>query len=107
MNSQKLQQLLSELKSELIVLYGESFVDLLLFGSRARGDCEEDSDIDVALILDDFDDYWQEIQRTSTLVSHLSLEYETVVTLLKIRRSDWVEKELSVVRNIQSEGVRL
>lgn len=47
-----LAALLADLKRRLEHRFGERFVALYLFGSRARGDHEEDSDVDVAVILD-------------------------------------------------------
>jgi len=44
--------LLADLKRRLERRFGDRFIALYLFGSRARGDHEEDSDVDVAVILD-------------------------------------------------------
>ena len=44
--------LLHRLKRRLERRFGERFVDLYLFGSRARAEHEPDSDVDVAVILD-------------------------------------------------------
>jgi uncharacterized protein len=44
--------LLADLKRRLERRFGERFVALYLFGSRARGDHEPDSDVDVAVLLD-------------------------------------------------------
>ena len=44
--------LLADLKRRLERRFGNRFVALYLFGSRARGDHESDSDVDVAVILD-------------------------------------------------------
>jgi len=39
--------------------YGPRLHDILVFGSRARGDNRDDSDIDLAIIFEDSDwDYW-------------------------------------------------
>jgi predicted nucleotidyltransferase len=43
--------LLQELKRRLDRRFGERFIALYLFGSRARGDHEPDSDVDVAVVL--------------------------------------------------------
>jgi predicted nucleotidyltransferase len=43
--------LLANLKRRLERRFGNHFVALYLFGSRARGDAEPDSDVDVAVIL--------------------------------------------------------
>ncbi|MGH6942694.1 MAG: nucleotidyltransferase domain-containing protein, partial [Geminicoccaceae bacterium] len=44
--------LLADLKRRLERRFGDRFVTLYLLGSRARGDHEPDSDVDVAVVLD-------------------------------------------------------
>jgi antitoxin ChpS len=44
--------LLADLKRRLERRFGDRFIALYLFGSRARGDHNPDSDVDVAVILD-------------------------------------------------------
>ncbi|MEA1869432.1 MAG: nucleotidyltransferase domain-containing protein, partial [Euryarchaeota archaeon] len=44
--------------------YGSQLKSILLFGSYARGEETEDSDIDIAVILEDFDHACTEIERT-------------------------------------------
>ena len=48
----EIADLLADLKRRLERRFGDRFVALYLFGSRARGDHEPDSDVDVAVILD-------------------------------------------------------
>ena len=48
--------------------------------SRARGDAESDSDIDVLVVLHGSVDAVEEIRRTSGIVSNLCLEYEVVIS---------------------------
>ncbi len=43
--------ILKELKGTLKRLCGDQILKMVLFGSRARGDFDEDSDIDVVLIV--------------------------------------------------------
>ena len=41
--------------------YGDRLDDVLVFGSRARGEARDDSDVDVADILNDpIEDFWRE-----------------------------------------------
>jgi uncharacterized protein len=47
----EIRALLLELKARLQRRFGERFVGLWLFGSRARGDHDPDSDVDVAVVL--------------------------------------------------------
>jgi uncharacterized protein len=48
----EIASLLADPKRRLERRFGDRFVALYLFGSRARGDHEPDSDVDVAVILD-------------------------------------------------------
>jgi predicted nucleotidyltransferase len=46
-----LDMVLREYRARLEQIYGPRLVRLVLFGSRARGDAEPDSDIDVMIVL--------------------------------------------------------
>lgn len=48
----EIADLLADLNRRLQHRFGDRFVALYLFGSRARGDHEPDSDVDVAVVLD-------------------------------------------------------
>ena len=86
-------------------IYGTRLKGLYLYGSFARAEERSGSDLDVAIILDGFVRPWFEIQRTSKLVSALSLEHGITISLIPIRLSDWLEKQKPLVRNIHREGV--
>ncbi len=86
-------------------IYGERLKGLYLYGSVARGEARGESDLDVAMILDEFERPWFEIQRTSILVSNLSLQYGITVSLISLRISDWLKKQKPLVRNIHRDGI--
>ncbi len=103
--SKTTEEILKKLKVALTKIYGKQLEGLYLYGSYARGEERPGSDLDVAMILDNFERPWFEIQRTSQIVSDLSLEYDITISLIPLRASEWKEKNKSLVRNIHREGV--
>jgi len=49
--TKKVKTVLSELRRRLERLYGRRLVQMVLYGSHARGDAEDGSDIDVLVVL--------------------------------------------------------
>ena len=86
----ELTALLEELKEALSHLYGTNLSGLYLYGSYASRAQDAESDVDVAIVLKDFADYWEEIQRTSHLISTLSLKYDVSVSPVHVREAEWL-----------------
>lgn len=103
----RIQAILEELRAGLAALYGERLKAVILYGSHARGDAKPgwDSDVDVAFVLDDFEDSWQEIRRTGQLVSELSLLHDITISALPFRERDWRDKDSMLMLNIHREGI--
>lgn len=100
-----IKTLLEKLKSGLQQMYGEQFREAFLFGSYARGDNNPDSDVDVLIILSDFEKYGAELNRTSELIGNLSLEHDTTVSVVFTRLREWQMDKLPLLLNIHAEGV--
>ena len=103
--STRTKKLLKKLKDGLFRVYGEQLNAVYLYGSFARGDNVEGSDLDVVVILKDFQRRAAEIRRTSELVGDLSLDFEITVSPLFMRENEWATNKFSVLRNIRAEGV--
>ncbi|MDL1912051.1 nucleotidyltransferase domain-containing protein [Chloroflexi bacterium CFX6] len=103
----EIRSLLDKLKSGLKQMYGKQFREAYLFGSYARGDYDPDSDIDVLIVLSDFEKYGAELNRTSELIGDLSLEYGITVSVVFTRQSEWQSDKLPFLLNIHAEGVAL
>jgi predicted nucleotidyltransferase len=100
-----IQPILQELKARLQELYGERLKGLYLFGSYARGDAHADSDIDVALVLDDFEREIPEIDRAGDASAELGLKYNCSISIIPVRERQLRAAETSLLRNVQREGV--
>jgi predicted nucleotidyltransferase len=66
-------RILESVKQGLAELHGPRLRDLYLFGSRAPGEAEPDSDVDVLVVLHTVERYGEEVDRTSHLRAGLSL----------------------------------
>jgi len=102
-----IEPILQELKSRLQDLYGDRLKGLYLFGSYARGDAREDSDIDVAMVLDDFERSLPEIEYSGDVVADLDLKFECLIAAMPVRERDLREGREMYLRNIKREGVAI
>jgi len=85
--------LIKNLKESLQKIYKENLYELYLYGSYARNNEDPESDIDIAIILKDFSDYWEEIKRTGSIISSLSLQYDVTISPVRIRKEDWLKED--------------
>ncbi len=107
----RIQTILDTLKARLAEVYGNRFRGLYVFGSYAPPDAgielPADSDLDVALILSDFDNPYDEMKRYGHITSDLSLEHGIVVSLVPIREHDFAEGKTNFIRVISEEAIRV
>ena len=101
----KINELLAELKKGLVKLYGNRLKGLYLYGSYARGDQREGSDLDVLVVLTDFERAPIELERTDDLMGNLSLEYLITISPMFMREKDWLLADKPLLRNVRVEGV--
>ena len=100
-----IQKLLKELKQGLIGLYGERLKGVYLYGSYARGDFQEGSDLDILIVLNDFERAPIELERTDDLLGNLSLEYLITISPMFMREKDWLMADKPLLRNVRVDAV--
>ncbi len=94
--------------SHLRQAYGDQIVAVKLFGSKARGDYEADSDLDVLVVVKS-DDWRLHDQMVVTAVQPM-LDYDVVIAPLIVstrRLRHWQRDRTPIHRSIQSDGVSL
>jgi uncharacterized protein len=86
---------------------GYSF-QLTLFGSKARGDADPDSDMDVLLELDVPQIPLPEKRKLRRIAGEISLELGVLLSLVIVDQDTLKEKgDYAIFRNIQEEGIAL
>ncbi len=103
--------ILARLKRELAALYGPRLKQVLLYGSRARGDFQEDSDYDVLVVLEGPLDYWKELRRLADLSSAITWDTvatgNPVVASFKAVTEEMVQKRTGFMHNVRREGIQI
>jgi len=103
----KLDTIAAEFKHDLRKLYGDQLAGLILFGSYARGDFREDSDMDFAIILKDpATRTTDEIVRVAPISGELSYKYGVMVSILPVSEQKLISSMQGVYQNIREEGIR-
>ena len=101
-----LKKLLLEFRKGLDEIYGSRLKGFYLFGSYARGQAENDSDVDVLIVLDQFQDrYGAEVDLTGFLASDLSLKYGITISRVFETEKDWSNRESSFLYNVRQEAI--
>ena len=103
--SEKVKQVLAELRRRFEAHYGRRLVKMILYGSHARGDAEPGADIDVLIVLDGAVDPSDEIARTIEDVAGLSLEHDEVLSCVFVSREQFESRQSPLLINVRREGV--
>jgi len=89
--------------------YGEELLRVVLFGSKARGDSDAESDVDVLVVLRD-GERWQRLAEISDMTSQLLVESSVNISPLVCdvaRYRWWAEHHAPIYNSIQRDGVEL
>lgn len=97
------REILKRFKSEVEKALGRRLDRIVLFGSRSRGDADPESDFDLLVTV--HNSRGTDKKTVSEIAADLSLECNTVLTVLVMPRKDFREdRYFYLYENIQKEG---
>lgn len=96
-------------KDKLKEEYAERLIDVILYGSYARGDEDGESDVDLLVLLKDIEDFWKEVHRISEIESqiHEIFDFKILVSAIPVSVTDFHNKKIPLFLNARKEGVRI
>lgn len=110
MTEKKLREVLDKFAEEAKKIYGTKLESLILYGSCARGDFENDSDIDILILLNvPLESINSERKRILDISDKLDLEYDVVLAPV-VQNYELYQKYISVsvfYQNVEREGVKI
>lgn len=101
------RQALDELKAALQRLYGDRLRGAYLYGSHARGEGCNDSDVDVLVVLDGEVNPYREIDRTNEVLSEICLQYGLQIAAMPVSEQYLAHSVLPLYVNLRREAVPL
>ena len=110
MNNDVLRDILCSIKQGYKQVYGDDIMDIYLYGSYARGDYEQDSDIDfVAIVKGNRLDLQKKLKVMWDIAADLGLENDIVISPTVIPYNEFLQyqEKLPYYRNIIKEGVKV
>jgi predicted nucleotidyltransferase len=103
----KARTISEEVRAALSALYGPRLRGLYLYGSYARGEETDDSDIDFLVLLNEVEDAGDELETMSELGSRLSLTHDLTITFYPVSVSEFQNLHTPFLLNVRREAVEV
>jgi predicted nucleotidyltransferase len=100
-----LQNILEEVKDALQKLYKDNLVEIILYGSYARNDFNENSDVDLLVVLNKLNSAGKEIDNIVDAIYDINLKYNTLISVVPISNDDYRSINSPLLLNVRKEGV--
>jgi len=101
------EKLNRELKRRLRDAFGDRLTGVVIYGSEARGEASEDSDIDVMVLLQGPLSLWEDIKTGVEATYDLAVELGRPIHPDPVDREDYEKGEFAFYRNVKREGIAL
>jgi len=108
-DKKNLDKILNDFISECCIAFGKKLYDVRLFGSYARGDYQDYSDIDLMVILyeNDYEDK-KSCNEVCRIASMLDLKYNVTISPVIYEKEVYnTQKVFGFCKNVDIEGVSL
>ena len=102
-----MHRIVEEYRLKLGAILGDDLKSLVLFGSQARGDSVEGSDIDVLCIMKSPIHYGELISQTSQATADISLKHDVVISRTFITSEAYQSKRSPFLMNVRRDQLAI
>lgn len=95
---------LEKIRGALQAEYGERLERAVLYGSRARGDHQGDSDYDIAVFVEGMERSWEEFKRLGRIETDLFYETEAIVHVVPYGAGYWRDPKSPLMFELRRDG---
>ena len=106
-NLDEIRDLVDEIKKFLIEKYGDGIKQVLVYGSFARGEATNESDIDVAVIVDDSLNTEKVEGELSDFLFDILLDRNELISVFAIPENIFENYKSPFILNTKAEGVAI
>ena len=101
----EIKRVLKEFRESIEKLYGQRLKNIILYGSWATGKPTQDSDIDLAVVLEGDVVAGKEIDRMIDTVTEINLNYGVLISVYPVSEKDYISLNSPLLLNMRREGV--
>lgn len=98
------EQAAQEVASQLRGLFGDRLVNVVVFGSHAAGTASEDSDLDLAVVLQDVRSSWEDARRMDDILWGATQSSGITFSAVVVASRDWADPRRPVLLSAKAQG---
>lgn len=97
--------IIEEFKTELKKLYGSRLKKIIIYGSWARNEATDDSDIDLVVVLEGDVRPGKEIDRMINIITETNLRHGVLMSVYPVSKENYISLKSPLLLNVRREGV--
>ncbi len=101
----KITEIIQEFRKEIKQLYRRRLKNIILYGSYARRQATNDSDIDIVVILKGDIVQGKEIDRMNDIITNINLKYGVLISVYPISEDKFEQVNSPLLLNVRKEGI--